>query len=96
MKITVREDTGTVIAYLEGRFTFDTHREFRQLVRQLVGAKHITFDFTKTTYLDSSALGMLLLAKDELSGAEIILQNAVKEVAAVLEIACFRKLFIMK
>ena len=96
MEFTVRADRGTAVVQAEGRFTFKAHPRFRAVVDGLVGIKHITFDFSKTTYMDSSALGMLLLAKDKLPGAEIVLQNAQNDVSKVLEIACFHKLFCIK
>ena len=96
MEFTVREDRGTAVIQAEGRFTFAAHPKFRAIIEGLMGIKHITFDFSKTTYIDSSALGMLLLARDKLPGAEIVLQNAQNDVSKVLEIACLSKLFCIK
>lgn len=96
MEFTVRADRGTAVVHAEGRFTFKSHYRFREILEGLIGIKHVTFDFSRTTYMDSSALGMLLLARDRLPGAEIILQNAQEEVSKVLEIACFHKLFCIK
>lgn len=93
----IREGSRAVIK-LNGRFDFNTHREFRAAYEPLVddAAVHgVTVDFTGVDYLDSSALGMLLMLRDKMGGAskEIQLSGVSGNVKQVLDIANFGKLF---
>lgn len=83
---------------LEGRFDFHSHRDFRSAYDALLSrpeVRDITVDFAKVDYLDSSALGMLLLLREkaEASGKKVKLANLTGSVKQVLEIANFGKLF---
>lgn len=76
---------------VSGRFDFNAHREFRDAVKDAAkGAKYVV-DMEAATYVDSSALGMLLLLKDESSEVSIV--KCSDEVRKVLEIANFHRLF---
>jgi anti-anti-sigma factor len=57
----------------------------------------LVVDLTGVDYLDSSALGMLLMVRDKASSANkaILLANAQSGVKQVLDIANFSKLFKM-
>ena len=49
---------------LPERFDFSFHREFLALYEEAFSSKickHITLDFSRVNYLDSSALGMMVL-----------------------------------
>ncbi|WP_412477983.1 STAS domain-containing protein [Azonexus sp. IMCC34839] len=89
---------GKLTLRLNGRFQFDCHREFRNAYDGQVGdAKVKTFvlDFSAVDYLDSSALGMLLLLREKATQAhqavELVgVQGMVKQ---VLGIANFDRLF---
>ena len=51
---------------LKGRFQFDSHREFRSAYEPYIedpAARVVVVDFSGVDYLDSSALGMLLLLR---------------------------------
>ena len=48
-------------------------------------------DLSRTSYLDSSALGMLLLLRERC--ADVRVENASDDVRKVLEIANFQRLF---
>lgn len=83
---------------LEGRFDFHSHRDFRAAYENALASqdvRNIVIDFTKVDYLDSSALGMLLLLREkaESSGKKVRLANLAGSVKQVLEIANFGKLF---
>lgn len=98
MQLTVVKDAGQAVITLDGRFDFNTHRDFRGAYEPLVGdaaVNSVTVDFAGVDYLDSSALGMLLMLRDKLGGAakEITLAGAQGKVKQVLEIANFDKLF---
>jgi anti-anti-sigma factor len=86
---------------LEGRFDFNSHRDFRGAYDGLLGdpgVREIVVDFAKVDYLDSSALGMLLLLreKSESGGKSIVLTGLQGTVKQVLEIANFQRLFTIK
>ena len=78
------------------RFDFSAYQEFRDCYENLTEkpAKYIV-DFLDTTYLDSSALGMLLLLRDFGGGddAPIELVNCNPDVRKILTISNFGQLF---
>lgn len=83
---------------LEGRFDFDTHREFRSTVEAVLqdpASTLVRIDLGGVDYLDSSALGMLLMLRDKASATnrKVALANSRGNVRQVLEIANFGKLF---
>ncbi len=89
---------GRAVIRLEGRFDFNAHREFREAVdsaMQMQGIREIQLDLFKVAYLDSSALGMLLMLRDKAQGKNLRVQlaNCGAAVRQVLEIANFSKLF---
>ena len=83
---------------LNGRFDFTAHREFRQGYEQVLkqaGLKGVALDLSGVDYIDSSALGMLLLLKEdaERGRMQLSLINCSGSVRRVLDIANFGKLF---
>ena len=83
---------------LKGRFQFDSHREFRSAYEPYIedpAARVVVVDFSGVDYLDSSALGMLLLLRDHAGGdsAQIRLLNCNPDVRKILAISNFEQLF---
>jgi anti-anti-sigma factor len=81
---------------IEGRFDFSAHQEFRDSYeRQDVDPSSYIVDLNRTTYLDSSALGMLLLLRDHAGGdnAEVRIVNCNRDVKKILTISNFEQLF---
>ncbi|MGR8929044.1 MAG: STAS domain-containing protein [Gammaproteobacteria bacterium] len=79
-----------------GRFDFSLHKEFRDAANQVTPkTKSIEVNLAAVDYLDSSALGMLLLLRDKVQGAQsnVQIKGANKDVKKILEIANFDKLF---
>jgi len=79
-----------------GRFDFSAHQEFRDAYEPLPEQpRHFKVDMREASYLDSSALGMLLLLRDhaggDSAGVEIVNCNA--EVRKILGISNFEQLF---
>jgi anti-anti-sigma factor len=97
MQANVSSLDGKTVIQLQGRFDFNAHREFREAVDQAVkdAVSQIQVDLGGVDYLDSSALGMLLMLRDKAKGAgkEVSLANARGSVKQVIEIANFGKLF---
>ena len=98
MQATVLKEAGKAVIKLVGRFDFNTHREFRGAYEPLLTEASISsvlVDFSAVDYLDSSALGMLLMLRDKLGGVNksIALVGVSGNVKQVLDIANFGKLF---
>lgn len=92
----VQEHRGTLT--ITGRFDFNIHRDFRQNYEQLLGTpglREIAVDLARVDYIDSSALGMLLLLRERAAGQNIRvdLVNPAESVRQVLEVANFGRLF---
>ena len=88
----------TVSLHLEGRFDFRAHPVFRETVRQALevsGVRQIDLDMARVSYLDSAALGMLLMLRDraQLPDGSVRLCQANESVQRVLDIARFERLF---
>lgn len=94
-----RNENETVIS-IKGRFNFEMHSQFRTAYQSETsggskrGGKFI-IDLTGAEYIDSSALGMLLLLREEAGGneANIEIVNARPEIRKILETANFQRLF---
>ena len=98
MQTTVTKEGGRGLIRLAGRFDFNTHREFRAAYEPLLvdsAVRSVTVDFGGVDYLDSSALGMLLMLRDKLGGVnkDVSLSGVSGNVKQVLDIANFGKLF---
>jgi anti-anti-sigma factor len=97
MQATVTVNEGRATIRLQGRFDFNAHREFREAIDTVLGgpATTVVVDFGGVEYLDSSALGMLLMLRDRAkSGArEVTLASCRGAVKQILDIANFGKLF---
>lgn len=96
MDVTVNSVDGATVLKLGGRFDFNAHREFRDAVdRVLQDTGDVRVDLGDVAYLDSSALGMLLMLRDKAKAAEreVHLTNTRGSVRQVLDIANFAKLF---
>ena len=98
MQASVTKEGSRAVIKLSGRFDFNTHRDFRAAYEPLVAdgsVRDVIVDFSSVDYLDSSALGMLLMLRDKVTGAgkDVSLGNVRGNVKQVLEIANFGKLF---
>jgi HptB-dependent secretion and biofilm anti anti-sigma factor len=101
MKITKLTQQDIVVLQLQGRFDFSAHREFREATKVSLAqaaVREIQVDLGKVDYVDSAALGMLLLLRENANGIgkTITLSGATGTVKQVLDIANFQKLFTCK
>ena len=93
-----REGTEPIVA-LAGRFTFVAHEGFRQMlersVERLEANCTLTIDLRGVQFVDSAALGMLLLAREAVRArsAQISLRGATGQVQRMLSISKFETLF---
>ncbi len=91
-------NNGKAVVRLRGRFDFSAHREFREGCNSCLGVaevNEIRLDMSGVDYLDSSALGMLLMLKERADTAakRIVISDCRAAVKQVLEIANFGRLF---
>jgi len=98
MQTSVTTTDNRAVVRLQGRFDFNSHREFRECVDgvlQQTAIREVVVDLGEVEYLDSSALGMLLMLRDKARGSnkEVSLANCKGAVKQVLDIANFSKLF---
>lgn len=91
------DDIATI--HVSGRFTFSMHDEFRACARECLavpGLRGIDVDLGQVDFLDSSALGMLLVLKERCETAGIrrpCLLGVKGMVRQVLAIANFQYMF---
>jgi anti-anti-sigma factor len=101
MQARVETAGGRAVIALTGRFDFTAHRTFREactLPLESGQVCELDVDLGGVDYLDSSALGMLLMLRDRAQAANktVVLSNCRGAARQVLEIANFSKLFTMK
>lgn len=89
-------DGKTLTIRIDGRFDFSSHQAFRDAYED--GDRKVVdyvVDMQETTYLDSSALGMLLLLRDYAGGdsARVSITHCNDDVRRILAISNFEQLF---
>jgi len=96
INMTVSADDGKVTIAVTGKFDFQLYDEFRASYADTAGnGTEYVIDLSDTEYLDSSALGMLLLLREHAGGESscIEITQASPEVRKILDVANFGKLF---
>ena len=80
---------------IQGRFDFAMQSEFRKAYEKAASSSDFIIDFSTADYMDSSALGMLLLLRDYAGAdnAKIELKSCRSEIKNILEISNFHQLF---
>lgn len=80
---------------VDGRFDFGLYEDFRHAYESVApSGTNFSVDLTRASYMDSSALGMLLLLKEYVGDSKSVdILNPSEEVKSVLKIANFDKLF---
>lgn len=82
---------------IKGRFTFADHKEFRSIFNLLTDkdVKSIRLDFKGVEFIDSAALGILLLARDEAQkhAKDLVIQNPSGQVKLMFEVSRFYDIF---
>ena len=98
MRTTLTSANGAAVIRLQGRFDFGAHRDFREVTERALASpecRSVSVDLADVDYLDSSALGMLLMLRDKAQavGKVVSLDRCRGAVRQVLDIANFGKLF---
>lgn len=87
---------GSLVVKVSGRMTHKDHKEFRDILGRIndSGAK-VVFDLSHVEFMDSSALGMLLIVRDAAvqQRREVVLRNAVGQVENLMKVAKLHKYF---
>lgn len=94
----VSDNGNQVTIHLRGRFDFNEHTHFREAYRSHAEDAKYVLDMSGADYMDSSALGMLLLLREHAGGdkADITIAGCRPELKKILTIANFQKLFIIR
>lgn len=94
---TVSADGKEVTISISGRFDFAVQNEFRDCYHATRADDdvHFVIDMAKASYMDSSALGMLLMMREHLGGnsANITISNCSPDISNILTVANFQSLF---
>ncbi len=95
MSVTTSTNNNKHTIKIQGRFDFSVQSDFRKAYEEVSSNSAFIMDFSSTEYMDSSALGMLLLLRDYAGGenAKIELVRCGTEIKNILEISNFQKLF---
>jgi anti-anti-sigma factor len=80
---------------IKGRFDYTCHKMFKDAFSTVGSVKSYDVDLSEVVYLDSSALGMLLLLRDhaDSNSAKVRLIHVNGAVIEILKIANFHRLF---
>lgn len=97
MEFTQHETPAGLVISLRGSFTFKDHHGFRAVLDALTAARgsRKTLDLSEVDFLDSAALGMLLIAEDETTrGCGILtLRNPSPQITRLFELSAMDTLF---
>ncbi len=90
-------DGSTITISIDGRFDFTLYKDFRDAYEAGLnkGSSSFIINLAQTEYMDSSALGMLLVLKDrtDSDNSSVTIKNCNKEIKNILTISNFDKLF---
>lgn len=91
-----KSDDGKMITIkLPNEFDFRVHKDFRETHKDVASGSQFILDFSSTEHMDSSALGMLLLMREELGYDVVNIKfiNCRPNIKSLLDMASFNKLF---
>lgn len=95
IKVNASGEKNQLIIAIDERFDFSLHQAFRDsYINVKTNNTQFVLDLSLTSYMDSSALGMILLLKDHaesLSGS-VVIRKPSETVNKILEIAQFHRL----
>jgi len=96
ISINIADDGKSATLKIIGRFDFSLHNEFRKVYKDVtLKSGQYVVDLSGTEYLDSSALGMLLLLKEhaESQSCTVVILGFNAEIKEILTIASFDRIF---
>ena len=90
MSVSATTNGNELVVNIEGRFDFSAHQEFRDAYEKAdSNISNYVINMKNASYLDSSALGMLLLLRDHAGGdtANVHISNCNQDVRKILTIS---------
>lgn len=98
MEIGIENRNGRAHVLLDGRFDVKCNLSFRNAVKSVMedpAVATVFVDFAKVSFIDSSALGQLLLLRAQAQEAKksVVLGNCGADLRRVLEVAQFHRMF---
>ena len=97
MEHTIHDSQGGKEVAISGRMTFADHKIMRDIIAKFSepGFNKVTFDLSKVDFIDSAALGMLLLARETALSRQshVTLKGARDQVKRIMTVAKFDTLF---
>ncbi len=93
----VSNDGKKVCITITGRFDYKISQQFRDSYRQIPAQENVSFYvyLSEAVYMDSSALGMLLLLREHAKchGGAVFIERPSKQIDNILKVANFEQLF---
>ena len=85
----------SLLITISGDFNFDVNASFRETYRNIspAGISKVSVNLKDAAYMDSSALGMLLLLAEHFENIQISLDQCPDYIQSVLQIANFDQKF---
>lgn len=95
IEINKSDDNKTLQLVISGRFDFSLHKNFRDAYKSEPADMNYVIDMHNTDYMDSSALGMLLLLREHAGNdaSRISITGCQPTIKQILAISNFEKLF---
>ncbi|EME71573.1 anti-sigma-factor antagonist [Paramagnetospirillum caucaseum] len=88
---------GGLTIKVSGRMTHKDHKAFRDILSHIgnAGTARVRFDLSRVEFMDSSALGMLLIVRDAAvqQSRDVILKGATGQVENLMKVAKLHKYF---
>lgn len=93
----VSNDGKKIHISVSGRFDYKVSQEFRDTYRQVPGQEGVAYyvNLSDASYMDSSALGMLLLLREHAKcrGGVVYIDQPSTQIDSILKVANFEQLF---
>lgn len=100
MELVHTVQNNTLQASLQGKFTFSDNQAFREVLEKIAqdGITRVVFDMSKVEFVDSAALGMLLLAHDEAAKHDksLVISGIKGQVEKMFKVARFDAMFTLQ
>jgi anti-anti-sigma factor len=92
--INVHRENDALTLRISGKFNFSCYKEFQDAVAGPAPTRYVV-DLSKADYIDSSALGMLLLLREKVGddAGRVVIRSGVGQPSEVLKLANFQRLF---
>lgn len=96
MEVQIIQNDGHYQAIMKGPFVFSDNHQFREIIDLLGKETHsLTLNLKEVTFVDSAALGMLLLLRDQANqkSVEVKLAHMRGQVKKLLAVSHFDQMF---